>query len=202
MLKIVNTFLLSVGLWMIISCPAAAGVSDRYGNYFVTVEWLERHLDNDGITIIDARGEKAYKKGHIPGALPVSWKQLSDMSPEFCERNWGTVTDKTLLSKVISGLGIEKDTSIVIYADTRNGWGEDGRVFWTFKIAGLENLKILYRGLEKRPGILWWSVPGAGGCPQDRGIPDRCRDLSVPPVDPGKRAGRVAVLIPFMIPGG
>jgi len=101
------------------------------------------------VVILDARKAFSYRLGHIPGALPIFWKQVSDMSPEFAHRNWGTVTDKHLLTQVISELGITKNTNIIIYADTRNGWGEDGRIFWTLKMAGLKKLKILDGGIHQ-----------------------------------------------------
>lgn len=136
-------------------------LASGYDQYFVTVDWLKQNLDKN-IVIIDARGDKAYKGGHIPGALPVSWKQLSDMSPEFAHRDWGTVTDKNILTNVISSLGITAQSEIIIYSDTHKGWGEDGRIFWTFKIAGLSKLKILDGGIrhwKKQGGKLSKKIP-------------------------------------------
>lgn len=119
----------------------------RYDDYFIKPAQLQS-LNPKNLVILDARGEKGYKKGHIPGALPVSWKQISDMSYPFAHRNWGTVTNPDIVNQVLSELGVRKEDAIVVYADTKKGWGEDGRMFWTLKMAGLSKIKILDGGIH------------------------------------------------------
>ena len=131
---------------MIVSVGSVWG--SGYDRYFVSVDWLKKHLGT-GLVILDAREGLGYRFGHIPGALPVTWKQLSDLSPEFGSPVWGTATDMEILSDVISNLGITKASEIVIYADTHKGWGEDGRIFWTLRIAGLSKLKMLDGGIRE-----------------------------------------------------
>ncbi len=144
--------LIIVSLLLFLASPIHAA---KFDDIFVSSEWLKQNIDNGGMVVIDARGEKAYKSGHIPGSFPISWQQLSDMTPEFATSGWGTVTDPLSLSTVISSLGITKDSLVVIYADTVKGWGEDGRIFWTFNMAGLKNLKILDGGFKA------WKKSGA-----------------------------------------
>ena len=117
-----------------------------FGETFVSTEWLSQNKDN--IKIIDARG-KAYKLGHIPGAIEVSWKFLSDMDAEFGSEKWGTVSEVDELSKKLNALGIKSTDEIVVYSKTLGAWGEDGRVYWTLQMAGFKNLHILDGGIDK-----------------------------------------------------
>ena len=113
---------------------------------FVSTEWLSQNKNN--VKIIDARG-KAYKLGHIPGSIEVSWKSLSDMDAEFGSEKWGTVSEINDLSKRLNELGIKSTDEIVVYSKTLGAWGEDGRVYWTLQMAGFKNLHILDGGIEK-----------------------------------------------------
>lgn len=117
-----------------------------FGETFVSTEWLSQNKDN--VKIIDARG-KAYKLGHIPGAIEVSWKSLSDMDAEFGSEKWGTVSEVDELSKKLNALGIKSTDEIVVYSKTLGAWGEDGRVYWTLQMAGFKNLHILDGGIDK-----------------------------------------------------
>ncbi len=117
-----------------------------FGETFVSTEWLSQNKNN--IKIIDARG-KAYKLGHIPGAIEVTWKSLSNMDAEFGSEEWGTVLEIDNLSKKLNELGIKSTDEVVVYSKTRGAWGEDGRVYWTLQMAGFKNLHILDGGIEK-----------------------------------------------------
>lgn len=117
-------------------------------DYLVSVEWLNKNIDNESLLILDARGEKVYNGGHIPGAIFTSWQSLSKMDGAPGDLNWGTVKGAEDLSKALSNLGVSKDKKIVIYADTLSGWGEDGRILWTLKMAGLNNVRILDGGIN------------------------------------------------------
>lgn len=115
---------------------------------FVSVAQLKENMGKENLVIVDARGEKAYKGGHIPGAVMTSWQSLSTMDVEFATTNWGSVTDAAALSKGIAALGIDENSEVVIYADTEKGWGEDGRLYWTLKMAGLNKIKLLDGGIN------------------------------------------------------
>ena len=114
---------------------------------FISVEQL-KGMDTEGLVIVDARGEDAYNGGHIPNAVVTSWQQLSTMDVDFATPTWGSVVNAEALSKGIAGLGIDGNSHVVVYADTEKGWGEDGRVYWTLKMAGLENVQILDGGVN------------------------------------------------------
>lgn len=127
----------------------------RYDRFFVKPDWLLSHIGQDMI-ILDARGDWHYKRGHIPGALPIHWKQLVETNPNFGHMYWGSVSSINRVNTVLSDLGITHHSKIIIYSNTRKGWGEDGRIFWTLKMAGLEHIRILDGGIHG------WKDAGGG----------------------------------------
>jgi thiosulfate/3-mercaptopyruvate sulfurtransferase len=55
-------------------------VADRSASPLVSTEWLERHLDDPSVTIVEVSSEPAeeaaYTRGHVPGSHFAFWKQL------------------------------------------------------------------------------------------------------------------------------
>lgn len=118
-------------------------------SYIVDANWLKENAGREDLLILDARGSEAYDKGHIPGAIAIMWQQFANMEgAPGSDPNWGTVLEPEALSEKLSEVGITKDKEIVVYTNTKNGWGEDGRIVWMLRRAGLENSKILDGGFN------------------------------------------------------
>lgn len=94
---------------------------------------------NDNTFVIDARGEEAYGKGHLEGAINLSPSDLVVDKPVAA-----TIAPKPKVERVLSGLGITNDSTIYIYDD--NGGVSAGRVWWTLKVYGHENVMIINGG--------------------------------------------------------
>lgn len=119
-----------------------AGMRD----YYVDVAWLKDNLED--VTLIDARSDKEYKAGHIEGSVNITWQALSNMTVKQGEEGWGVVLGKDALSSKLASFGIDDDQKIIIYNDPK-GLGEEGRVYWMLKIAGIDNVKILNGGITQ-----------------------------------------------------
>ncbi len=115
-------------------------------SYVVNADWLKENLNREDLLILDARGQKDYDKGHIPGAIVVTWQGFGNMQGAPGDPNWGTVLEPKALSEELSALGITKEKEIVVYTNAVGGWGEDGRIVWMLRRAGLNNTKILDGG--------------------------------------------------------
>lgn len=115
-------------------------------NYYVDAAWLKDNLDE--VTLIDARSDKEYKTGHIEGAINITWQALSNMAVKQGEEGWGVVLSKDALSSKLASFGIDKDQKIIIYNDPK-GLGEEGRVYWMLKIAGIDDVKMLNGGINQ-----------------------------------------------------
>ena len=116
------------------------------GSYITDAKWLSQNLKSKDILVLDARSDKDYAKGHIPGAINVAWQGFSNMEGKPGDKGWGVVLSDDKLSEKLSAIGVDKTKTIVIYTDNKNGWGEDGRFVWMLKMAGIENAKMLNGG--------------------------------------------------------
>ncbi len=117
-----------------------------FNTYFVSSEWLNDNMDS--VIVLDARGQETYDKGHVPGARVLTWQSLSRMDVEFASETWGTLKGADALGQAISELGLSADSEVIVYSDTQNGWGEDGRIMWTLQAAGIENVRMLDGGYK------------------------------------------------------
>jgi thiosulfate/3-mercaptopyruvate sulfurtransferase len=130
--------------------------TEKYTNndYIVEADWLNDNLNKDDVLILDTRSEKEYKKGHISGAINVSWTQFANVSNKPGDKGWGVVLEPEKLSEKLSEIGIDDKKTIVAYSDNKNGWGEDGRIVWMLRMSNLENTKMLNGGWQ------YWNVKG------------------------------------------
>ncbi len=130
----------------------SAPKDNKKTEFFTDVAWLKNNLNS--IIILDARKDKEYKAGHIPGAINAPWQGFARMEGNPGDPGWGTLLPKDKLAEKLGAIGINADKDIVIYADP-NGWGEDGRILWMLKMAGLNRGKLLDGG--------WPAWKAAGG---------------------------------------
>ena len=114
--------------------------------YFTDIKWLEENIDNEKLVLLDARNNKDYDKGHIKGAINAPWQGFANMTGKSGDKGWGVLQDEKALSEKFSKLGIDKTKNVVVYGN-KDGWGEDGRLVWMFKMAGID-AKMLNGGFD------------------------------------------------------
>lgn len=121
---------------------------------FITPAELKKKLGTKEVVILDASHPKGYAKGHIPGAISIGFKGLSNCEGKPGDREWGTILPKDRLTKKLESLGINNTKLVVAYSDIFKGPGGGGRAVWQMKMAGFDNVRLLYGGLElwKRSG--------------------------------------------------
>lgn len=116
-------------------------------SYKVDAKWLSDNLNKEDVVVLDARND-GYNGGHIPGATNVTWQQFSNMEGTSADEGWGVVLEPEKLSEKLSVVGVDKDKTVVVYCDTNNSWGDDGRIVWMLRMAGVENAKMLDGGIK------------------------------------------------------
>lgn len=103
----------------------------------VTTDWLEEHLDDPNIRILEVSAQPddaTYRKGHIPGAIRWFWK---DLCWHGSDRQFVTPEE---LAERLGPVGISADTTIILYGDPVQ-YGT--YAFWALTMAGHKNLKLL-----------------------------------------------------------
>ena len=106
----------------------------------VTTEWLADHLDEVVVAEVDENPD-LYDEGHVPGAIKLHWR---DDLQDPVERD---LIEKDAFEQLLGGLGIENDTTLVLYGD-RNNWFA-AYAYWYLKIYGHEDVRILDGGRQK-----------------------------------------------------
>ena len=128
----------------------STGTANQYtsenNDFFTSIEWLESNKDNEDLVIIDARDEKSYSKGHIPNAINIAWQSLSNVEGKGGDPGWGTLQENKALSESLSAYGITSDSKVVVYGN-KGAWGEDGRIAWSLKRAGID-ARVLNGGID------------------------------------------------------
>jgi thiosulfate/3-mercaptopyruvate sulfurtransferase len=121
-------------------------------NLFVSTEWLAAHLGEpelvilDGTFLLPSEGRNAreeYRAGHIPGAVFFDIDEIADHSTELPHM----LPAPAVFAKAAGALGISETSQIVVY-DTSNFQG-GARVWWTLRLYGAKDVKLLAGGLAR-----------------------------------------------------
>lgn len=134
---------------LFVTCLAASP-SFAQTEALVSTEWLEKNLDNPKVRIVEVSVDPGvYERGHIPGAQNIVWHT------DLVETVTRDIAKPEKFQALVRKLGIDKDTTVVLYGDNNNWFAAWGA--WVFDIYGLrDNVKLLDGGrkkweLDKRP---------------------------------------------------
>jgi len=108
----------------------------------VTTEWLAEHLGEPGLVVVESDEDVLlYETGHIPGSVKVDWHtELNDpVTRDYI--------DGAAFAALLSGKGISRDSTVVIYGDKSNWWA--AYALWVFTLFGHEDVRLLDGGRAK-----------------------------------------------------
>ena len=129
----------------------------------VTTEWLEDHLDDPAVRVVDIRGyvstkpdgpgvevatyrgaPEEYRAGHIPGAVSIDWTvdivDLDDPIP-------AQIADAERFAAAMSERGIGDDTHVI--AVDHQGGQFATRLWWALRYYGHDNVSVLDGGWNR-----------------------------------------------------
>ncbi|MEF9952241.1 MAG: rhodanese-like domain-containing protein [Clostridium sp.] len=124
----------------------SVGTTSYSSEYLMDTDSFKKIMAEENTVIVDARGDKDYSKGHIKGAIPAAWQPFTSMNGNPGDKGWGVLLPKDELAKKVGELGINKDKKVVVYGN-KDGWGDDGRIVWTLRAAGI-NAVMLNGGID------------------------------------------------------
>jgi thiosulfate/3-mercaptopyruvate sulfurtransferase len=117
-------------------------MSDYAKDVLVETEWLEQHLDDENIRIVEVDENPAlYAEAHIPGAIGFDWK--TDLQDPVRRDFLGPEA----FGELLGSRGISDEHQIVLYGD-RNNWFA-AYTYWYLKYYGHEDVKLLNGPREK-----------------------------------------------------
>jgi thiosulfate/3-mercaptopyruvate sulfurtransferase len=117
-------------------------VADYAKDVLVETDWVEQHLDDDAIRIVEVDENPAlYADSHIPGAIGFDWrKDLQDQ----VERDF---LGPEAFGELFGSRGISNQHTIVLYGD-RNNWFA-AYTYWYLKYYGHDDVKLVNGPREK-----------------------------------------------------
>jgi thiosulfate/3-mercaptopyruvate sulfurtransferase len=117
-------------------------VADYAKDVLVDTQWVEEHLDDDAIRIVEVDENPAlYAEAHIPGAIGFDWKR--DLQDPVKRDFLGPEA----FGELLGSRGIGSDHTVVLYGD-RNNWFA-AYTYWYLKYYGHEAVKLVNGPREK-----------------------------------------------------
>jgi thiosulfate/3-mercaptopyruvate sulfurtransferase len=117
-------------------------VADYAKDVLVDTQWVEDHLNDDSIRIVEVDENPAlYDEAHIPGAIGFDWKQ--DLQDQV-KRDFLGPED---FGELMGNRGISNNHQIVLYGD-RNNWFA-AYTYWYFMYYGHDNVRLVNGPREK-----------------------------------------------------
>lgn len=100
---------------------------------------IEEMASSSNVIVVDARGKEAYDKGHLEGAICIS---MEEMVVENGVPNM--LPDQATFEKLMSDKGISNDSVVYVYDE--NAGIMAGRLWWTMRVYGHQNVMIVNGG--------------------------------------------------------
>ena len=117
-------------------------MADYAKDVLVDTDWVEEHLDDDSIRIVEVDENPAlYAEAHIPGAIGFDWK--TDLQDQVKRDFLGPEE----FGELFGSRGISNDHTIVLYGD-RNNWFA-AYTYWYLQYYGHDNVKLVNGPREK-----------------------------------------------------
>jgi len=127
----------------------------------VSVDWLQKNIDDPSVIVLDIRRVQEYREGHIPKSVSLTYTAWRTR-----ERNLDCqLPPKDDLNDTLCSIGLQKFATIVIVGktDTDKDRVQATRVAWTLKYAGIKRPTILNGGYNswissKLPILAGWET--------------------------------------------
>lgn len=119
--------------------------------YIVSVDWLQNHLNDDNLRIVDAswylpkmnrNGFKEYEQAHILGAVFFDHDKLSDPHSHLPH----SLPNASYFAQAMGALGISEKNTIVVYDG--DGFFSAPRAWWMLRIMGAKKVYVLDGGFK------------------------------------------------------
>jgi thiosulfate/3-mercaptopyruvate sulfurtransferase len=119
----------------------------KFGEYahpemIVSTEWVAEHLGDPGLVVAESDEDiLLYETGHVPGSVKLDWHtELNDP----VTRDY---VDGAGFARLMSGKGISRDSTLVLYGDKNNWWA--AYALWVCSLFGHPDVRLMDGGRAK-----------------------------------------------------
>jgi len=108
----------------------------------VETQWVADYLDDPNVRLIEvAYDTENYDQGHLPNAIPWTWKE------DFQHSVYKDIPDKNEWEALLSRSGITNDTTVIVYGAPSKCYAT--YAIWLLTVYGHRDLRLLNGGCEK-----------------------------------------------------
>jgi thiosulfate/3-mercaptopyruvate sulfurtransferase len=108
----------------------------------VSTDWVAQHSTDSNVRVVEVDVDtKAYKEGHVPGAIGWDW------TSQLCDVVRRDILSKTQFEKLMADSGISNSTTVVLYGDNNNWFA--AWALWQMKMYGHNDVRIMNGGRKK-----------------------------------------------------
>ena len=127
---------------MLFSLAACDSFSKETGTEIITGQEALNLLENDNTVLVDASNIEGYTFNHIANAVSIPRAAITITVNDVPNM----LASKEQIETVLGEAGIANDTTVIVY-DTNNNM-DAARLWWTMKIYGHENVKVVSGGKD------------------------------------------------------
>ncbi len=111
----------------------------------IDTAWLQQHIGDKKLTIVEVSAQQEYASGHIKGALHTTIDKWRINNGTFI-----SIRSTQEIQKEIQRLGIDASTEVVLYADiqTPKDFLKASYIFWALNYHGITNVALLDGGKQ------------------------------------------------------
>ncbi|VAW97697.1 hypothetical protein MNBD_GAMMA23-599 [hydrothermal vent metagenome] len=109
----------------------------------VSTDWLQKHLNNSSIILIDMSDETQYQRFHLKNAIQLPYHVLNQRLKNGVSVSIG----RDNIVKLLGLLGVSASSHVIIYDDM--GGLHAGRLFWELERINHQRISLLDGGLVK-----------------------------------------------------
>jgi thiosulfate/3-mercaptopyruvate sulfurtransferase len=122
-----------------LAVPPIEGRGYAHPEVLVSTQWVADHLKDPKVRVMESDEDLLlYDTGHLPGAVKIDWvTQLNDpITRDYL--------DHARMEKLLRGMGVNQDTTLVVYGDKNNWWAT--YTLWVLRLFGIDRIKIMDGG--------------------------------------------------------
>lgn len=137
---ITKILLISMFVLLISSLLGCTAALQQEGPYIISARSAIKLMDDNSVVLVDAQNLDEFSKKHVEGAISISRADIviSEPVPNM-------LLNKEAFAQIMGENGISNEAVVLIYDNNNNM--DAARLWWTLKVYGHENIKVVSGGL-------------------------------------------------------
>ena len=112
------------------------------GSLLVSAQWLQAHLTDPSLRVIDLSAIGDYQQGHIPGAVHLWWQDTIELHNDV----YGMLAGQPELQQLVQVAGITPESNVVLYDNAGDRWA--AHFLWVLNANGFTHVSLLNGGSQ------------------------------------------------------